>query len=112
MDRAAGLALCLTVSAVGALLHSGPHERRAVPFIILATLVVGAIFLSPELGVFGFWVVPAAVTGAALAGAAGLLVGDTKRQRHSLRVLVGVGMSVVLVLAVVALVTIHDVPFF
>jgi hypothetical protein len=112
MDRATGLASCLTVLAIGALLLSGPHERRAVPFIILATLVVDAILLSPELGVFGFWTVPAAVTGAALAGAVGLLVGKTKRQRFSLRVLVGVGMTVVLVLAVVALVTVHDVPFF
>jgi mannitol-specific phosphotransferase system IIBC component len=98
--------------AIGALLLSGPHERRAVPFIILATLVVDAILLSPELGAFGFWIVPAAVTGAALPGAVGLLVGKTKRQRFSLRVLVGVGMTVVLVLAVVALVTVHDVPFF
>jgi asparagine N-glycosylation enzyme membrane subunit Stt3 len=112
MDRATGLALCLTVVAIGALLLSGPKERRAAPFIILATLVVDAMLLSPQLGVFGFWVVPAAVAGAALAGAAGLLVGETKRQRYSLRVLVGVGMTVVLVLAVVALVTIHDVPFF
>jgi hypothetical protein len=67
MDRATGLALCTTVVAIGALLLSGPQERRAVPFIILATLVVGAILLSPELGVFGFWVVPAAVASAALA---------------------------------------------
>jgi 4-amino-4-deoxy-L-arabinose transferase-like glycosyltransferase len=112
MDRATGLALCLTVVAIGALLLSGPQERRAVPFIILATLVVGAILLSPELGVFGFWVVPAAVASAALAGAAALLVGETKRQRYSLRVLVGVGMTVVLFLAVVALVTVHDLQFF
>jgi hypothetical protein len=112
MDRAAGLALCITLSAVGALLLSGPQERRAVPFIILATLVVDAMALSPQLGVFGFWVVPAGVAGAALAGAAGLLVGETKRQRYSLRVLVGVGMTVVLVLAVVALLTVHDMPFF
>ena len=85
MDRATGLALCLTVVAIGALLLSGPHERRAVPFMILATLVLDAILLSPELGVFGFWIVPAAVAGAALAGAVGLLVGQTRRQRISLR---------------------------
>lgn len=112
MDRATGLAACLTALAVGALLLSGPHERRAAPFVILATLVVDAVLLSPELGVVGFWTVPAAVVGAALAGAVGLLVGRTKRQRIALRALVGVGMTVVLFLAVVVLVTVHDVPFF
>jgi hypothetical protein len=39
VDRATGLAFCVTALGVGAVLLSRPHERRAVPLIILATVL-------------------------------------------------------------------------
>jgi hypothetical protein len=112
MDRATGSAACLTALTIGLVLVSGPRERRAVPLIILTTLLVDAMLLSPELGLFGYWVIPAGVMGALLGGAALFLVGENKQQRVALRVLAGVGITVVAILAVYALVTVHDVPFF
>ena len=115
IDRATGFAFCLTALAIGTILISGPHVRRPAPFIIsviLTTVVVDAVLLSFDLGVAAFWNVPAAVVGALLAGTAGLLVGKTRRLRVAMGVLVGVGVTAVLILAVVVLVTVHNVPFF
>ena len=91
---------------------SRPHERRAVPLIILATVLMDAVLLSHGLGVTGLWYVPVFVLVALLAVPAALLSGVNRRQRIAYGVLVGVGVTTVLILAVVVLVTVHDAPFF
>ncbi|MET0887111.1 MAG: hypothetical protein ABWX92_11740 [Mycetocola sp.] len=111
-DRATGLTLCVTALGVGAVLLSRPHERRAVPLIILATVLMDAVLLSHGLGVTGLWHVPVFVVVALLAVPAALLSGVNRRQRIAYGVLVGVGVTTVLILAVVVLVTPHDAPFF
>jgi hypothetical protein len=112
MDRAPAVASSFTALAIGAVLLLRPHERRLAPLIILATLLLDAMLLSAELGAFGIWVLPACLVVTALAAAAGLLAGENKRERIVLRVVVGVGVTVVLVQAVRVLATVYDLPFF
>jgi 4-amino-4-deoxy-L-arabinose transferase-like glycosyltransferase len=112
MDRAPALASFFTALAIGTLLLLRPHERRLAPLVILTTLLVDAVFVSVELGAFGMWVLPACLVVTALAAAAGLLAGENKRERIALRVVVGVGVTVVLVQAVRVLETAFDLPLF
>jgi 4-amino-4-deoxy-L-arabinose transferase-like glycosyltransferase len=112
MDRAPAVASSLTALAIGTLLLLRPHERRLAPLIILATLLLDAVFVSFELGAFGIWVLPACLVVTALAAAAGLLAGENKRERIALGVVIGVGVTVVLVLAVHVLETAFDLPVF
>jgi hypothetical protein len=112
LDRAPAVASSFTALAIGAVLLLRPHERRLAPLIILATLLLDAMLLSVELGAFGIWVLPACLVVTALAAAAGLLAGENKRERIVLRVVVGVGVTVVLVQAVRVLATVYDLPFF
>jgi uncharacterized membrane protein len=88
-----------------------PAKRLAAALVIVATLMMDAFLLTIGFRYFRMWEIVALVVAGVVVGIASLIGVEGRREKLAMRILVVCGLSVVLVLAVVAIVVV-DEPWF